>query len=140
LVRKGASIEGIKCFSQRPFFNTSGANGHAMSGAGRERMKQAAELVSKGATMLSEPCPKCGGIQVRYHGKVFCTNHEDLSMVPASQAVSFDSVVVQMREVLLARLSQAAAALGSEPDAQKQEQLVSLMARCYELLEKLPEK
>ena len=107
---------------------------------GRERMKQAAELVSKGATMLSEPCPKCGGIQVRYHGKVICTSHEDLGAVPASQSMTYDSVVAQIREVLLSRLNQAAAALAAEQDSQKQEQLVSLMTRCYELLEKLPEK
>jgi UPF0148 protein len=111
-----------------------------MSGPGKSRMKLAADLVSKGATMLSEPCPECGGVQVRYHGKVYCTNHEDLSLVTASQVASYDSVVTQMREVLLGRLNEAAAALGTEKDVVKQEQLVSLMERCFGLLQKLPEK
>jgi len=40
--------------------------GGVMSGSSKDRMRLAAELVSKGATMLAEPCPKDGGIQVRY--------------------------------------------------------------------------
>jgi UPF0148 protein len=111
-----------------------------MSRPEKNRVKLAAELVSKGATMLGEPCPKCGGIQVRYHGKVYCTFHEDLSAVTTSQVVSYDSVVAQMREVLLSRLNEAAAALGTEKDVTKQEQLVSLIERCFGLLQKLPEK
>ena len=111
-----------------------------MSGASRDRMKLAAELVSKGATMLAEPCPKDGGIQVRYRGKVYCTSHDDLSSIATSAAVSYDTVVAQMREVLLARLSEATAALGVERDLDRQEELVSLAAKYFELLEKLPQK
>jgi UPF0148 protein len=106
--------------------------------AGKDRMKLAAEMVSKGATMLAEPCPRCGGIQVRYHGKVHCTSHEDLSAVPASEAVSYDTVVAEMKEVLLAKLNEAAASLGAEKDSARQEQLVSLMAKSFELLQRLP--
>jgi UPF0148 protein len=109
-----------------------------MSGASRDKMKLAAGLVSKGATMLAEPCPRDGGIQVRYRGKVYCTTHDDLSSIAKSAAVSYDTVVAQMREVLLTRLNDASTALGAEKDGAKQEQLVSLMARCFELLQKLP--
>ncbi len=111
-----------------------------MSGSGRDKLKMAAELVSRGATMMSEPCPVCGGIQVRYRGKVYCTSHDDLSAVSSSETVSMESVVVRMREVLLARLNEAAAALASENDPGRQEQLVTLMAASFELLQKLPEK
>lgn len=111
-----------------------------MSGASRDRMKLAAELVGKGATMLAEPCPKDGGIQVRYRGKVYCTIHDDLSSIATSVGVSYDTVVAQMREVLLARLNETITALGVEKDLDKQEGLVSLAAKYFELLEKLPEK
>ena len=103
-------------------------------------MKLAAELVSRGATMMAEPCPRDGGIQVRYRGKVYCTTHDDLSGVTTSAAVSFETVVAQMREVLLARLNETTAALGIEKDPAKQEQLVSLASKYFELLEKLPQK
>lgn len=103
-------------------------------------MKIAADLVSKGATMLAEPCPQDGGIQVRYHGKVYCTSHDDLSSIVMSAVVSYDAVVSQMREVLLARLNETTATLGIEKDPGKQDQLVSLAAKYFELLQKLPQK
>ena len=108
-----------------------------MSG-GRDGAKIAAELVSRGATMLSEPCPQCGGVQLRYHGKVFCTNHDDLSSVASTGAVTLESVAATMREVLLMKLNEASAALEHEKDQQRQEQLASLMAKYFDLLQKLP--
>ena len=103
-------------------------------------MKLAAELVSRGATMLAEPCPKDGGIQVRYRGKVYCTSHDDLSSITVATVVSFDSVTVQLRDVLLTKLNEVTAALGMERDPAKQDQLVSLAAKYLELLQKLPQK
>ncbi len=111
-----------------------------MSRSAKDNMKLAAELVSRGATMLSEPCPQCGGIQVRYRGKVYCTNHEDLSVVGAPELLSVETVASRMREVLLSRLNEAAAALGAEKDVARQDQLVTLMAKYFELLQKLPQK
>lgn len=111
-----------------------------MSGAPRDRMKLAAELVSKGATMLAEPCPLDGGIQVRYRGKVYCTSHDDLSSISTTVTVSYDTAVAQMREVLLVRLNETTTALGTEKDAARQDQLVSLAAKYFELLQKLPQK
>ncbi|MBI3840367.1 MAG: hypothetical protein HY297_00165 [Thaumarchaeota archaeon] len=109
-----------------------------MSGAGKDKMKLAVQLVRRGATMLGEPCPKCGGIQVKYEGKVYCTSHEDLSSVITSDRMSFDTVVAGMREVLLSKLNEASASLGAEKDSAKQDQVVSLMAKYFELLSKLP--
>ena len=110
-----------------------------MSGA-RDRMKLAADLVSKGATLLADPCPQDGGVQVRYRGKVYCTAHDDLSGLTKTAAVTYDGVAAQMREVVLVRLNEAAAALGKERDLAKQEQLVTLAAKYLELLQKLPQK
>jgi len=112
--------------------------GVTLSGGSKNQMKLAADLVSKGATMLADPCPRDGGIQVRYRGKVYCTVHDDLSLIATSAAISFDSVVSQMREVLMARLNEATVALGTEKDLVRQDQLVSLAAKYFELLQKLP--
>lgn len=106
----------------------------------KERMKLAAELVSKGATMLAEPCPQDGGIQVRYRGKTYCTTHDDLSAITTAAAVTLEGVAAQMREVLLSRLSEVTSALGTERDPAKQEQLVSLASKYFELLQRLPQK
>ena len=109
-------------------------------GAAKERMKLAAELVSRGATMLAEPCPRDGGVQVRYRGKVYCTTHDDITAITMAAAVSLDTVVAQLREVLLEKLNEATAALGTEKDTARQEQLVSLAARYFDLLQRLPQK
>ncbi|MDG7008613.1 MAG: hypothetical protein JRN06_10290 [Nitrososphaerota archaeon] len=110
-----------------------------MSGA-KDRMKLAAELVSKGATMLADPCPQDGGVQVRYRGKTYCTVHDDLSGITRGAAVSYDGVTAQMREVILTRLNETVAVLATEKDAAKQDQLVTLAAKYFELLQKLPPK
>ncbi len=107
---------------------------------GKDKMKLAAELVRKGAVMLGEPCAKCGGIQVRYHGKVYCTNHEDLSSVVTAETVSMETVIAGAREALLSKLSEAASLLGAEKDVAKQDQLVSLMTKYFDLLQKLSQK
>lgn len=108
--------------------------------APKNQMKLAAELVSKGAAMLAEPCPLDGGIQVRYRGKVYCTVHDDLYSIAKTTTVSFDTVVAQMREALLTKLNEAATKLGTELDGAKQDELVSLMTKYFELLQKLPQK
>jgi uncharacterized Zn finger protein (UPF0148 family) len=38
------------------------------------RIRSAASLLVKGGTLTSEPCPKCGGVQVRYADKTTCIN------------------------------------------------------------------
>lgn len=111
-----------------------------MAKASKDKMKVAVELVTKGATILGEPCPQCGGIQVRYHGKVYCTGHEDLSFVVKAEVVSMETVVAETRQVLISKLNEATTLLATEKDGAKQEQLVTLMTKCFDLLQKLPQK
>jgi UPF0148 protein len=103
-------------------------------------MKVAVELVRRGATMLAEPCQECGGIQVRYRGKTYCTNHEDLSQLLAAKPVSYESVVAGMRELLLSKLNESVGMLEKEKDPVKQDQLVSLMSKYFDLLQKAVKK
>jgi UPF0148 protein len=103
-------------------------------------MKVSVELMRKGATMLAEPCPQCGGIQVRFHGKVYCTNHEDLTSLLTEERASYDSVVVSMKELLVSKLNEANGLLEKERDVAKQEQLVSLMSKYYDLLQRITQK
>ena len=111
-----------------------------MSKTAKDRMRLAADLVRKGGVLLGEPCQQCGGIQIRYRGKVYCTNHEDLTSVLKISEVSYDTVVAGMKETHLSRLNEAVALLSTEKDAAKQDQLVSLMTKYFDLLQKLPQK
>ncbi|MDG6938089.1 MAG: hypothetical protein JRM79_04015 [Nitrososphaerota archaeon] len=109
-----------------------------MGGTSKDRMKLAAELVSRGGTMLADPCPQDGGIQVRYRGRIYCVLHDDLSLISRATPVTYDTVVVLMRDVLVARLNETTAALAVEKDMDRQERLVSLAAKYLEVLQKLP--
>jgi UPF0148 protein len=111
-----------------------------MNRAGKDRMKVAVELVRGGATMLAEPCQQCGGVQVRYRGKTRCTSHEDLSALLKMEPVSYDSVVAGVREQLLMKLNEATILLEKEKDVAKQDQLVSLMVKYFELLQRTGKK
>jgi UPF0148 protein len=106
----------------------------------KERTSLTVELVRRGATILAEPCPTCGGVQIKYHGKTYCTNHEDLSSILTAGEVTLDSVVADLRQLLLAKLTESIALLEKEKDSSKQDQLVSLATKYFDLLQKLPQK
>jgi UPF0148 protein len=38
------------------------------------KLKDAASLLLKGATLLNDPCPSCTGVQVRFQNKNICIN------------------------------------------------------------------
>jgi len=111
-----------------------------LSRPSRDKMKVAVELVRKGAVMLAEPCQECGGVQLRYHGRVYCTSHDELAPLLKEETVSYDSVVAGMRELILSKLKETSALLEREKDGAKQDQLVSLMTKYFDLLQKIPRK
>jgi UPF0148 protein len=47
------------------------------------KLKDAASLLLKGATLLNEPCPSCAGVQVRFQNKNICINRCDIQDVAA---------------------------------------------------------
>lgn len=106
----------------------------------RDRMKLTVELVKKGATILGEPCQTCGGVQVKYRGMTYCTGHDNLSSVLSEEEISFDSVVASLKHLLLSKLTETIGLLEKEKDQAKQDQLLSLMTKYFDLLQKLPQK
>ena len=51
------------------------------SGQKSTRLKDAASLLLKGATLINEPCPKCRGVQVKFKNKNICVNCDDSKSV-----------------------------------------------------------
>jgi uncharacterized Zn finger protein (UPF0148 family) len=49
--------------------------------AQKKRITNTADLIRRGAALLQEPCPRCGGLQVRYRGKVYCINEDDIDSI-----------------------------------------------------------
>lgn len=102
-------------------------------------MKITAELIRRGAVMLKEACPICSGIQIRYRGKTYCTNHEDLTSLLTGEEITYSSVTDSLRELLVGKLKESIDSLQNEKDLQKQDAIVSLIGKYIELINKLPQ-
>lgn len=101
------------------------------------KTKATVELMRRGAVMMKEPCPVCNGVQLRYKGRVYCTNHDDLAVALQAKEILFPDVAEDLKNVLLVKLKESMSLLENEKDYEKLERLVSLMTGYVELLRKL---
>ena len=101
------------------------------------KTKTTVELMRKGAVMMKEPCTVCNGVQLRYKGRVYCTNHDDLSVALRAREILFPDVSEDLKNLLLVKLKESMSIFENEKDPEKLDQLVSLTAKYVELLRKL---
>lgn len=109
-----------------------------MAEAGKQKLGRAVELLRKGATLLEEACPKCGGVMIRYKGRRYCVNCDSITTptVEADFEGVFAEAVGSLRKLVLKKVEQVAGSLKEEVDIERQLQLASLLSRYLELLEK----
>lgn len=72
--------------------------------------KVIAEALKRGGTLLSEPCPRCGGLMVKYKGRTFCPicdNITDLDSIeaPPSAPLEIDGLQKRILERINALLT-----------------------------------
>jgi UPF0148 protein len=113
-----------------------------------------ADLVRKGATILQEPCPRCGSVQIRYKGKVYCTKEDDLNAIDHPSTVSQASTVPSIprssdgisqssqntdsvRKMLEEKLNNVSKQLENTSDLEEQSKLLDLISKYVETLDKL---
>jgi UPF0148 protein len=101
------------------------------------KTKTTVELMRRGAVMIKEPCPVCNGVQLRYKGRVYCTNHDDLSVALQAKEILFPDVSEDLKNLLLVKLKESMSLLENERDSEKLDRLVSLMSKYVELLRRL---
>lgn len=101
------------------------------------KTKTTVELMRRGAVMIKEPCPVCNGVQLRYKGRVYCTNHDDLSVALQAKEILFPDVSEDLKNLLLVKLKESMSLLENERDSEKLDRLASLMSKYVELLRKL---
>ena len=95
------------------------------------------ELMRRGAVMMKEPCPTCNGVQLRYKGRVYCANHDNLDEALSAKELSFADVSESLRNVLLVKVREMMVALEKEREPAKSDEIVSLLTKYVELLRKL---
>lgn len=108
----------------------------------KKRVISGADLLRRGATLLREPCPRCGGLQLRYMGKSYCINEDDIDSVlnppveaPPKEAAS--SNMPTLKKLVQEKLDSVSKQLESTTDVDEQSRLLDLISKYVETLEKL---
>lgn len=99
------------------------------------RIKSAASILLKGGTLVSEQCPKCGGVQVRFSGKTSCINcgeEQKKEQKPIHQPAATDSSGIIERKI-----NELASEISSENDLSIQKQKADLLETYLRILEKM---
>jgi UPF0148 protein len=102
----------------------------------KSSQKLMAEMMRKGATLLREPCPQCGGILFRYKGKDICPVCSGLESVEElDEKVAAKATPAQGKSNVVARiLDDSLAQLAKEKDPAKRLKLLQVVKLCAEVL------
>ena len=108
----------------------------------KENLKDAAEFLLKGGTLLSEPCEKCSGIQVRKNNETRCiicgnrntadTKEPDKDLGNSDQQNHEDSIEVKIG----IRLAELVGKIGTDVNLPEEEQRLRVIYYYVKLLEK----
>ncbi len=99
------------------------------------KIKNAASILLKGGTLVSEQCAKCGGVQVRFGAKTTCINCGEEKKEEEKQAqrtVPTDSAAAIERKI-----NELASEISSEKDLSIQKQKADLLETYLRILEKM---
>jgi UPF0148 protein len=116
-------------------------------------IKNAAALLLKGGSLISEPCSECGGVQVKFKDNIICVNcrnkqnitkhsnsnatqNKRSAMAPVnSEHVEVD--IVPARFIIQDKVLMLASEIRDEADLAIQKQKADLMDTYLEILQKL---
>lgn len=108
-----------------------------------ELTKKAIEMLLKGATLVSEPCPYCKGVRVIKDGHALCVNcgkePEIKETNPASKTTEYEEIQKTRLtlNVLEQKLENLSKELDEEKDHEKQQQILKSINSLVEIIAKL---
>lgn len=111
-------------------------------------------MILRGASILQEPCPRCGAVQIKYKAKVYCTNEDDLESLlnspspqeqsdapakteEANKIQSASQTTEALRKLMEEKLNNLSKQLDSTTDVGEQARLLDLISKYLETLEKV---
>ena len=106
----------------------------------KELTKKAVELLLKGATLVSDPCPYCKGVRIIKDGNAFCVNcgHEGTKdTVPMETRRQTDKDTSSTLDMLEEKLKELTDELEHEKDYEKQQQILRSINDIIVIREKL---
>lgn len=103
-----------------------------------ELTKKAVEMLLKGATLLSEPCPYCKGVRVMKDGHALCVN---CGKEPKEEKIiETPKTTPNMTEMLENKLNALSTQLENENEPTKQQEILKTINSILETLEKIKKK
>lgn len=108
----------------------------------RENMKNAAEFLLKGGTLLSEPCEKCSGIQVKKNDEIKCIICGNTISPADNKTKEIEKIVEsdyrnKMVEKIGERLQELITGIGSDKNFAEEEQRLRVIDTYIIILEKI---
>jgi uncharacterized Zn finger protein (UPF0148 family) len=101
----------------------------------RQKLRSVSDLIRKGGKLLGEPCPKCGGVLVQYHGKTLCASCDDLDLIEKIKLAAPTDVTARLKRLASSKIEESANLLEGETDLEKQARLAELLLKYIEILE-----
>ena len=125
----------------------------------QQRIASSADLLRRGASLLGEACPKCGGVQIKYQNKRYCLNEDDLPAIlsaGSTESISSEASPTSqrstekneqqglvkteretLRKVLEEKLIKVSKQLESSDDIEEQQKLLELISKYVDTLGKI---
>jgi len=100
--------------------------------------KKAVEMLLKGATLVSDPCPYCKGVRIMKNGGALCVNcgreaNEEKILEKIKEKPSDDPLLASLEQ----KLKELTKELEHEKDHQKQQQILKSINDIINIKEKI---
>ncbi|HEX6379515.1 MAG TPA: autoantigen p27 domain-containing protein, partial [Nitrososphaeraceae archaeon] len=108
----------------------------------RKKLKNGADFLLRGGTLLSEPCNKCTGIQIRKNNEIKCIICGNTTLPENNTTNEVEKVVDsnyadQLREKIIKRLNDLLNNIGSDKNLVEEEQRLRVIDNYIKILEKI---
>ena len=107
----------------------------------KDLTKRAAEMLLKGATLLSEPCPYCSGVRVMKEGHALCIScgrEPEKKEIPVEVKQQTEKTGLEI--TLDKKLSELSKELEQETNHEKQQEILRSINSLIETIEKVKHK
>lgn len=107
----------------------------------KDLTKKAAEMLLKGATLLSEPCPYCSGVRVMKEGHALCIScgrEPEKKEIPIETKQEMKKTELEI--TLGKKLTELSKELEHETNYEKQQEILKSINSLIETIEKVKSK
>ncbi|MEM3437580.1 MAG: Sjogren's syndrome/scleroderma autoantigen 1 family protein [Nitrososphaerales archaeon] len=108
-----------------------------MTESKKGKISDATELIRRGATLLKEACPNCGGLQIKYKNRILCINCNDLSHISSIEISNISELTTNLEELALIKIQRLYDALSKEEDLDKQARIANLILLYMDIIERI---